>query len=178
MWANALDNYSLTPNQFPDQVVFYNSKICCIKDQFPKAKHHYLILPRYIMRGGLESLDKTHLPLLDEFKDQADLIIKSIENKINFKIGFHSVPSMSQLHMHLISTDFESESLKNKKHWNSFNTAFFIEFQDVIDELEKNGRVVVDTNEREKLLKNQISCCGQEFRNIPALKVHIKRSHK
>lgn len=43
-----------------------------------------------------------------------------------FKIGFHAEPSMQQLHLHVISTDFDSTFLKTKKHWNSFNTIFFI----------------------------------------------------
>ena len=35
-------------------------------------------------------------------------------------------PSMQQLHMHIISEDMNSESLKNKKHWNSFCSEFFV----------------------------------------------------
>jgi len=33
----------------------------------------------------------------------------------------------SQLHMHVISQDFNSASLKTKKHWNSFTTEYFID---------------------------------------------------
>lgn len=33
----------------------------------------------------------------------------------------------SQVHLHVISQDFDSPCLKNKKHWNSFTTEYFIE---------------------------------------------------
>ena len=31
--------------------------------------------------------------------------------------------------MHVISQDFDSASLKTKKHWNSFTTAYFVDAQ-------------------------------------------------
>jgi aprataxin len=34
-----------------------------------------------------------------------------------FRLGFHSAPSMRALHLHVISSDFDSPCLKNKKHW-------------------------------------------------------------
>lgn len=33
----------------------------------------------------------------------------------------------SQLHLHVISQDFDSPALKTKKHWNSFTTEYFID---------------------------------------------------
>ena len=35
---------------------------------------------------------------------------------------------MKNLHVHVITKDFHSIKLKNKKHYNSFNTSFFIEY--------------------------------------------------
>lgn len=35
----------------------------------------------------------------------------------------------SHVHLHVISQDFDSPCLKNKKHWNSFTTGYFIESQ-------------------------------------------------
>ena len=57
------------------------------------------------------------------------------------KAGFHAVPSMTRLHLHVISQDFDSPCLKNKKHWNSFTTEFFLSHQDVVSQLETNGKV-------------------------------------
>ena len=42
---------------------------------------------------------------------------------------------MSQLHLHVISTDFNSECLKRKRHWNSFNSEFLIPVERIITEL-------------------------------------------
>ena len=47
----------------------------------------------------------------------------------DFKMGFHARPRMQRLHLHVISTDFVSDSLKTKKHWNSFNTELFLNFE-------------------------------------------------
>jgi len=33
----------------------------------------------------------------------------------------------SHLHLHVISQDFDSPFLKNKKHWNSFTSAYFVD---------------------------------------------------
>lgn len=44
----------------------------------------------------------------------------------DFKIGYHASPSMQRLHLHVVSNDFESPSLKTKIHWNSFNTELFL----------------------------------------------------
>jgi aprataxin len=61
----------------------------------------------------------------------------------SLRIGFHAVPSMSQLHLHLISTDFLGSGLKNKKHYNSFTTPFLVPIDDAIDMLSNEGRIKV-----------------------------------
>jgi len=50
---------------------------------------------------------------------------------------------MNQVHMHVITRDFISPSLKNKKHWNSFTTEFFLQPSFIIEQLETNGSVKV-----------------------------------
>mmetsp|Transcript_29843 Transcript_29843/g.47856 ORF Transcript_29843/g.47856 Transcript_29843/m.47856 type:complete len:254 (+) Transcript_29843:58-819(+) len=45
-----------------------------------------------------------------------------------WRIGYHAIPSMKLLHLHVISTDFDSPCMKNRKHWQSFTTdGFFID---------------------------------------------------
>lgn len=79
---------------------------------------------------------------------------------------------MRQLHLHVISQDFDSIHLKNKKHWNSFNTTFFLESVDVIKELEDIGNV---TLKNDKCLAMELRChrCRSAHPNIPRLKSHI-----
>jgi aprataxin len=84
------------------------------------------------------------------------------------------VPSMRQLHLHIISQDFNSTSLKNKKHWNSFTTQFFCDSVDVIEEMEQHGSAT--TSSDEKVLAMELRChrCRSAHPNIPKLKSHIE----
>lgn len=104
-----------------------------------------------------------------------DSTVKENKNAIKFKIGFHAVPSMTQLHLHVISHDFDSDKLKNKKHWNSFNTDFFIEFNKFKDMLECKGKIEIDEKSEEAKLKQDMYCnrCGSLMKNIPFLKKHL-----
>lgn len=80
---------------------------------------------------------------------------------------------MRQLHLHVISQDFDSLHLKNKKHWNTFTTSFFRDSAAVIDEIEKHGAAII--NDDEKLLKMELRChrCRSAHPKIPRLKSHI-----
>jgi len=80
---------------------------------------------------------------------------------------------MRQLHLHVISQDFESTQLKNKKHWNSFNTAFFRDSVDVMDEISSDGKATLKDDD--KLLSMELRChrCRSAHPNIPRLKSHI-----
>ena len=84
--------------------------------------------------------------------------------------------------MHVISLDFDSISLKNKKHWNTFTTDFFIPVDDVIEQLSAKGHVTVDKEKSHALEKGPMACrfCGDvKIDNIPKLKVHLQSSlHK
>ena len=110
----------------------------------------------------------------------------------NFRYGYHAIPSMSLLHMHVISQDFVSDSLKTvrmllretnknqnfvlqKKHWNSFTTDYFLDAADVIDDLQANGAVRVDTERMKKLLNQDLQChrCSSNLKTMPALKQHL-----
>lgn len=83
---------------------------------------------------------------------------------------------MRQLHMHVISQDFESPSLKNKKHWNSFTSGFFRDSQDVLAEVEEEGRVIpCGPDAEDKFLRMELRChrCRSAQPNMPRLKSHL-----
>ncbi|KAJ9134622.1 HIT domain-containing protein [Pleurostoma richardsiae] len=46
------------------------------------------------------------------------------------KVGVHAHPSMSHLHVHVMSRDMHSASMRHRKHYNSFNTPFFVGLED------------------------------------------------
>lgn len=84
---------------------------------------------------------------------------------------------MRQLHMHVISQDFDSSNLKNKKHWNSFTTGFFRDSAEILAEVEKHGQVKICTPEKEhKYLGMELRChrCRSAQPNIPRLKSHLR----
>nr|XP_006821289.1 PREDICTED: uncharacterized protein LOC102800978 [Saccoglossus kowalevskii] len=113
----------------PDLQVYKDEKIVVITDKYPKARYHYLVLP-HISIPNLKSLKKQHLELLKHMhKKGKDLIDSHASSGFEFRRGYHCVPSMSHLHMHVISQDFNSSSLKTKKHWNSFTTDYFVDSQ-------------------------------------------------
>ena len=91
------------------------------------------------------------------------------------RAGFHAAPSMRQLHLHLISQDFDSPCLKHKKHFNSFATDFFVPPQIWAAQLQAEGGVAVDVAAEEAKLKRDMICpaTGIPLRNIPALKEHL-----
>lgn len=73
--------------------------------------------------------------------------------------SFSQVPSMRQLHLHVISQDFDSKHLKNKKHWHSFNSPFFRDLVDVIEEVGKHGKATLKDDER-YLSMELVASCG------------------
>jgi aprataxin len=73
----------------------------------------------------------------------------------------------------------DSVYLKNKKHWNSFTTEFFLDVDDVIKTLEGGKRLEYKVDEKEELLKRDMKCqkCGEVLRNMPKLKEHLRIEH-
>lgn len=177
-WARALDQYCLDPEAHIENVVVsYNDTVVIIKDQYPKARHHFLVMPRILTPRGVSSLCKADLPLLRILQKASVSFVNSKDvDGSAFNIGFHAVPSMTQLHVHVISRDFDSVCLKNKKHWNSFTTRFFIPLSAVIDEIEVNGSLEWDEREYETMLRQPMRCpvCSIILNNIPTAKEHHK----
>lgn len=94
------------------------------------------------------------------------------------KVGIHAHPSLTHLHIHLLTPDMVSPSLKHKKHYNSFTTSFFIPLDDFPlaegDYRRKHpGR---DETTGEVYLKGDMQCwrCGRNFGSrFSALKEHL-----
>ncbi|XP_054636042.1 aprataxin isoform X2 [Dunckerocampus dactyliophorus] len=162
--------------QDPNMQVFKDDKVVVIKDKYPKARYHWLVLP-WESIASLKALRKEHCSLLEHMHKVADQMVQGClhTSSLNFRSGYHAIPSMSHVHLHVISQDFDSPCLKNKKHWNSFTTEYFIDSQDVIRMLEADGKVTIKEGTSE-LLKLPLRChqCCKELPTIPALKQHLK----
>lgn len=177
-WAQSLYELAMNPEKYKnsDSILETSDEYVVLKDLYPKAKRHVLVIARMDGLDSLADVKKEHLPLLRRMHSAGvKWAHKFLEEDaaLEFRLGYHSVPSMRQLHLHIISQDFNSASLKNKKHWNSFTTSFFRDSVDVIEEIEQNGSTT--TSSDEKVLAMELRChrCRSAHPNIPKLKSHI-----
>ncbi|XP_062985124.1 aprataxin isoform X2 [Elgaria multicarinata webbii] len=161
----------------PAMQVYKDDKAVAIKDKYPKARYHWLVLPWQPI-SALSAVTQEHLELLEHLHAVGEMIIQQCPEKdtLRFRLGYHAIPSLSHLHLHVISQDFDSEWFKTKRHWNSFTTGYFFDSKDVIMMVKKKGRVTVDKNTPE-LLKLPLKChvCKQQQKTIPQLKEHLKK---
>ena len=72
------------------------------------------------------------------------------EGIVPFRYGFHAIPSMRQLHLHVISQDLDSAAMKNKKHWNSFSTGFFVAADVLIEHLQVSHLILASATHVER----------------------------
>ena len=88
-------------------------------------------------------------------------------------IGVHAGPSMNHLHIHVLSADRQSECLRHKKHYNSFNTPFLVrleEFPLAEDDIRRKPS-------HGGYLKADMVCwrCGKNFGSkFEKLKLHLR----
>lgn len=190
-WSGGLLQYLKDPTKHADVMITYTDEIVVIKDKWPKAKLHLLVMPRVAL-NNLSYLRREHIPLLQAMerlgktlgdqwlaKDGSSAVAKvgqwpSAYTK-RVAIGFHAIPSMTQVHMHVISDDFDSASLKTKKHWNSFLPPFFQAPAVLLQQLQDHNAVQFDKATYEAYLEAPLKChrCGSHLPNVPALKGHI-----
>lgn len=212
-FRDAFQNYIDHPQNHKSSILYQDENALIIQDMFPKSLRHYLVIPRsrHHTRDHPLEVFKDH-----KFYDQMDdyvmkakqLIVDSllkyelIDNDpfqvLEFKnryiqSGVHSIPSLNNLHIHVMTTDFHSPRLKHKKHYNSFNTDFFVDFDD-LQLLESDDGIsdqgsAYDTDEERipqfernpkrlnDLIKNTpLKCrtCNQSFGNsFKSLKTHL-----
>ncbi|KAI5645347.1 scavenger mRNA decapping enzyme c-term binding domain-containing protein [Phthorimaea operculella] len=155
-------------------IVKQSERVVVIRDKYPKAKVHYLVLPLEEI-NSLQKLNKGHVGLLEEFGKLYEELKEEHKDR-KLKAGFHAVPSMQRLHMHIISADMVSPCLKTKVHWNSFTTKFFIPYEDLLKELRENGCIKKISNEDHKsLMATLLKCnqCNYMPKNMPNLKEHL-----
>ncbi|KAL6062846.1 aprataxin-like protein, variant 2 [Balamuthia mandrillaris] len=121
-WSGLLADYILHPEQHSEAVVSHDDKTVVIKDKFPKAKYHFLVMPAQLVEG-FSSLSVDDVPMLAALVERGhDLVkeyclssssffffssfsgktyshsrkkrIQAKEPSAEFRLGFHAVPSM------------------------------------------------------------------------------------
>ncbi|RUS74651.1 hypothetical protein EGW08_017584 [Elysia chlorotica] len=152
-------------------VVHSDDTVVVIKDKYPKALFHFLVLPRQKI-SSLKSVTAKDLSLLEYIHKKGEEIAQKANTELKFRFGYHAVPSMSHLHMHVISQDFNSPCLKTKKHWNSFTTEYFVDSEGKIEKVPLNSWGFFVSH---VLFFIFFRChvCKKQFPTIPSLKAHI-----
>ncbi|KAI0531235.1 hypothetical protein KFK09_000788 [Dendrobium nobile] len=174
-WAHALHQIAMHPEKHNRDVIEISDDFVVLNDLYPKAKKHILVTSRLPGLDCLAEIRREHLPMLQKMHAAGLKWAEQFSRhdpSLVFRLGYHSVPSMRQLHLHVISQDFDSTHLRKKKHWNSFNTPFFRDSIDVQEEIKMNGLATIKD---EKLLSSELRChhCKSAHPNLPRLKSHI-----
>ncbi|GMK53833.1 hypothetical protein CspeluHIS016_0104190 [Cutaneotrichosporon spelunceum] len=180
----------------PSTLLLETPTTIAVFDKYPKATYHVLVMPRLL--PGMRDSDLDSLAsllrnsgarmVLDQLADAAaeveemvrDEMVKTTGVSWGVNMGFHAMPSMHHLHLHVISDDLHSPALKTKKHYNSFrpDLGFFISLREVRAWIDAG--IGLDRAQtlpaKEALLRERLTCfkCGMPLANIPALKAHLE----
>ncbi|KAF8628452.1 hypothetical protein AX15_003967 [Amanita polypyramis BW_CC] len=191
------------PINLPKSILYScTNSVLVLFDAYPKSIFHFLVLPP--VRPPFTAEDLTNLrtlfkkdtelakEVIQELKTVAQSLKQDIEEEMTkrygFKweiwIGFHAVPSMLHLHLHVLSADLCSEKMKNKKHYNSFHPklGFFLDIDTVIswfDATQSSRNSMVNTKPTRfgRVLKEPLTCfrCGMSAKNMVVLKEHLQK---
>jgi diadenosine tetraphosphate (Ap4A) HIT family hydrolase len=184
-WRRKLAKYK-TGHHDPNWVYMYyvdetgRPFACVIYDRYPKAFVHLLVLPMTIDVDQPDHFERRHICDLKRIHQLARNIANDLQVKYDlpgFLIGYHAIPSMADLHLHIVSADLISPYLKRKEHFHSFtNRDYFLTPEKVEQNLEKYGMVqMLNRVTLKNSLKGRMHChmCGKTFDKFSILKNHL-----
>lgn len=83
------------------------------------------------------ALGRNIVTRIQEYHTQSEIIMSNNPTIIAMKLGYHAIPSLEPLHLHILSTDLDSECIKKREHIISFTSSlFFVEAEAVERHLE------------------------------------------
>ncbi|KAI1297551.1 hypothetical protein EDD11_007096 [Mortierella claussenii] len=120
----------------PEDVRYWHDEThFIIKDRYPKSTVHLLVMPRVLCEKLFYLSDQHGIDMVRGLQSRGEWLINRLKAQyphLSFTMGFHVIPSMLQIHLHVISTDFCAETMKNFWNFNAFTTPYFVSPQDVI----------------------------------------------
>ena len=187
-WTKSLEIYKDSSESYDKKWVYTSIKseskniAVIIYDRYPKAKFHLLVLPLLVDANNPSEFRKEHLDMLKVVHTLSRIISNHLQVKCGsgpIRIGYHAKPSMDDLHIHIISEDFDSPFLKNKQHYNSFTKdSFFIDIDYVEEMLETNSKLDIKPGIKSEL-NSQIEChiCKKPITRpaIIGIKKHLQK---
>lgn len=218
-FCTALAPYIVDPESFsPAVVISYSDTFVTIRDAYPKASVHLLLLPRDKSKTRRHPFDafedvvfleavKTEAARIRQFAaaelrrlfgresaqerareetmeategsdGNGDALPPGRDWAADILVGVHAVPSMDNLHIHIISVDRgHGPCVKHRKHYTSFATPFFVPLDDL---------PLVAGDPRRRPTENgylwyDFVCwrCGRLFGNrFTVFKEHLEREHE
>jgi aprataxin len=113
-----------------------------------------------------------------ELDDPPDELPEGRDWKRDVRVGIHGYPSMNHMHIHILSVDRYSPCLKHAKHYNTFNTKFFVPLDDFPLSTD-DGRWVPE--KLKEYTDGDLICwrCGRNFaRKFKKLQEHLEMEYK
>lgn len=175
----ALEELARHPDDKSGRVLITTEHCVVAYDIFPKGRVHLLILPRAELSGPSD-LRHEHQSLIVHMLELATWLSGQLRAQIPelapLRCGFHAVPTMRRLHLHLVSIDHDSQQLKRKRHWISFNSDFLVPPMKWARQLAEHGRVIVHPAREEAKLKAEMRCpvTGKVLESMEALGKHLE----
>ncbi|KAI0831345.1 hypothetical protein BC628DRAFT_1415862 [Trametes gibbosa] len=195
---------TMNPTAIPDSIrLCHSATSVTIHDKFPKGLYHALVLPlvrpplRATQLASLRALFTT-LPraqaetVLNDLRRDAQEATRLIQEDMvrtqGFKwdvlAGFHALPSVEHLHLHLVSSEFLGEYFKKKKHNNSFHPrmGFFLPLDEVLRWFDADiepswfaSKAKMESKDYAPILKADMLCphCDAVYKTMPKLKLHL-----
>ncbi|KAG8899069.1 hypothetical protein FRB99_006950 [Tulasnella sp. 403] len=187
----------------PSTLLKFSPSTITVFDKYPKATFHFLVLPRvdkdagrtpsvlHDLRSLLQHDKEAALEILRDLESESReverMVLDEMQKRFGFQwkvyVGFHAVPTLYHVHLHIISGDFVSPWIKSKKHWNSFNPkhGFFLDLKEILSwydlpEETFKKRIQLPPALYDPVLKLDLQCskCEQGFTNMPKLKEHLQ----
>ncbi|KAF9138758.1 hypothetical protein BGX30_008789 [Mortierella sp. GBA39] len=121
-----------------------NANTMVLKDKFPKAHFHVLVMPTRVCPTFDDLICDEGVMIVKQLVERAEIIIARESKRsphLRFKMGFHALPSMTQVHMHVISTDMDSDNTYIISVYNSYSTESFLTPNQVIRKIESKWKV-------------------------------------
>ncbi|CAM9459835.1 unnamed protein product [Pylaiella littoralis] len=182
-WKEILHHYlrdrKIRREQLQNEVYYEDDQCLVIYDGYPKSRFHLLLVPKpkYLDVNAPSDLRRDqHIWRLRQLHAKGAAIAEALirQGAGVVRCGYHGIPSLKPLHMHIISQDFESVRMKRINHWNGYTTDFFLEASWVEARLEEVGSLELDTGRLEDLEAGPLLCfrCGRRMNNMGAIKSH------
>jgi len=174
----ALDRWEAGDEGLKPHVLHSTEEFVTIYDGYPKAAVHLLVLPR-LRVAGLAQVKEVHLPMIRRLAAYVAWIMEILDKSgAGWMHGIHAVPSLRQLHVHLLTLDMNTPAMKNAKHFNSFRPPFLVSLDEVLSTLQERGGFPERYLEglHEDMKKRSLCChrCGMNFgRSFAGLKRHL-----